>query len=318
MNALPTTLAGDLADDAGGAAGWLIDGLWAERAVGVLGGEPKCYKSFLALDAAVSVASGRPCLGQFAVPRPGPALVYPAEDSLTTVRRRLAGIAAARGTSLAGLPVHVITAPRVRLDSLEDRRRLSATVERVRPRLVVLDPLIRLHSIDENVAAEVAPILGYLRELERLFSTGIMLVHHARKDSRGTRPGQALRGTSDLHGWGDSNLYLRRAGSRLLLSIEHRAAPGRDNLAIELAEGAQGPALRLADAAEAAPDPPRAAREPAERVLGELLAASGPLSAQDMLRRCRMRAATFWRTLAELLDGGRIERTPEERYRLPA
>ncbi|WP_410336774.1 AAA family ATPase, partial [Longimonas sp.] len=36
---------------------WLIDELWAQQAVGILGGEPKCCKSFLALDMAVSVAS---------------------------------------------------------------------------------------------------------------------------------------------------------------------------------------------------------------------------------------------------------------------
>ena len=39
---------------------WLIEGLWADQAVGIVGGEPKCCKSFLALDLAVSVASGAP------------------------------------------------------------------------------------------------------------------------------------------------------------------------------------------------------------------------------------------------------------------
>ncbi len=34
---------------------WLVHGLWADQAVGVLGGEPKCCKSFCALDVAVSV-----------------------------------------------------------------------------------------------------------------------------------------------------------------------------------------------------------------------------------------------------------------------
>ena len=28
---------------------WLIEGLWAEQAVGILGGEPKCCKSFCAV-----------------------------------------------------------------------------------------------------------------------------------------------------------------------------------------------------------------------------------------------------------------------------
>ena len=51
---------------------WLITGLWSEQAVGIVGGEPKCCKSFLALDLAVAVAAGIPCLRRFAVPRAGP------------------------------------------------------------------------------------------------------------------------------------------------------------------------------------------------------------------------------------------------------
>ena len=61
---------------------WLVTGLWSEQAVGIVGGEPKCCKSFLALDLAVAVASGTPCLRHFAVPHPGRVLLYAAEDAL--------------------------------------------------------------------------------------------------------------------------------------------------------------------------------------------------------------------------------------------
>ena len=47
---------------------WLVTGLWSEEAVGIVGGEPKCCKSFLALDLAVAVASGTACLRHFPVP----------------------------------------------------------------------------------------------------------------------------------------------------------------------------------------------------------------------------------------------------------
>src|ERR1700719_237139 len=49
---------------------WLVSGLWSEQAVGIVGAEPKCCKSFLALDLAVAVAAGVPCLRRFAVPMP--------------------------------------------------------------------------------------------------------------------------------------------------------------------------------------------------------------------------------------------------------
>lgn len=56
---------------------WLVDELWGDEAVGIVGGEPKCGKSFLALDLAVAVASGVPCLRRFPVASPRRMLLYP-------------------------------------------------------------------------------------------------------------------------------------------------------------------------------------------------------------------------------------------------
>ena len=59
MNGFPTRAPAEL-EDRPRRQQWLIDGLWARQAVGIVGGEPKCGKSFLALDIAVAVAAGRP------------------------------------------------------------------------------------------------------------------------------------------------------------------------------------------------------------------------------------------------------------------
>ena len=69
--------------------GRTLTDLWSADAVGIVGGEPKCCKSFLALDLAVAVASGTPCLRRFSVPQPGRVLLYAAEDALHIVRSRL-------------------------------------------------------------------------------------------------------------------------------------------------------------------------------------------------------------------------------------
>jgi len=61
---------------------WLIQDLWGLAAVGIIGGAPKCCKSWLGLDIALSVGSTTPCPGCFRVPTPGTALVFLAEDSL--------------------------------------------------------------------------------------------------------------------------------------------------------------------------------------------------------------------------------------------
>jgi RecA-family ATPase len=231
---LPVVRVGEIANPES-AQRWLVEGLWGASSVGVIGGAPKCAKTWLGLDLALSVATGTACLGKYAVPEPGPVLVYLAEDALLVVRERIAGMARHRGLDLGQLEIHVITAPVLRLDREPDRTRLRETTKRLRPRLLLLDPLVRLHGIDENHAGEVAELLSYFRSLQRQLAVSVLLVHHTRKNAAaGVAAGQGLRGSSDIHAFGDSNLYLRRTREHLVLSSEHRAAAASPSVYLEL------------------------------------------------------------------------------------
>jgi hypothetical protein len=291
---------------------WLVTGLWSEQAVGIVGGEPKCCKSFLALDLAVAVASGTPCLRRFVVPKAGRVLLYAAEDALHIVRRRLEGIAAAAGVALTDLDIQVITVPVLRLDLDTDRRNLAETIERMRPRLLILDPFVRLHRIDENASGEVAPLLAYLRELQRRFGVAVLVVHHAKKGAGGVRAGQALRGSSEFHAWGDSNLYLRRDGDELTLTVEQRAAASPRPITIELAQ--QGLALALEVVERITPN---ATTAPSldERITTVLAEAREPLPFADLRAKCRVRAATLHERIGLLAAAGRVVKTADG-YRL--
>jgi hypothetical protein len=294
---------------------WLVAGLWLEEAVGLIGGEPKCCKSFLALDLAVAVASGTPCLRdpRFAVTRAGRVLLYAAEDALHIVRRRLEGICAARGLALNELDLDVITAPTLRLDLHNDCERLTQTVEQLKPRLLILDPFVRLHRIDENTSGEVAPLLAYLRELQRRYALSVIVVHHAKKGGGKIRAGQALRGSSEFHAWGDSNLYLRRSDQDLTLTIEHRAAPSLAPISLELTERELALALEVrSGGAVLAPAGPRPLEE---RIKDALQQAGGALALADLRQRCRVRNATLHDRLRAMTRTGLLLREPQG-YRL--
>ena len=280
-----------------------MTGLSAQEAVGVVGGEPKCCKSFLALDLAVAVASGTPCLRHFAVPRPGRVLLYAAEDALHIVRSRLEGIAAAAGMALCRLDIQVITAPVLRLDFKADRDSLAETVARLTPRLLILDPFVRLHRIDENASGEVAPLLAYLRELQRRHGVAVTVVHHAKKGGNAVRAGQALRGSSEFHAWGDSNLYLRREADNLILAVEHRAAPSLKPMTIELAQRADALALEVVDRQEPAPAPHISLDE---RIIATLAATERALPFAELREHCRVRTATLRERIGALSASGRI------------
>jgi hypothetical protein len=284
---------------------WLVEGLWSDQAVGIVGGEPKCCKSFLALDVALSVASGAACLRQFPVRRTGKVLIFPAEDKLDVVRRRLESIACAAQVDFKSLPVEVITIPSLRLDIPGDRQRLTQTVKELQPTLLILDPLIRLHRGDENDASQIGALLSYLRELQRQFNLAVMLVHHARKDSNSSRPGQALRGSSELHGWGDSNLYVRRKGEQLTLTTEHRAAPSQEHIPLKLIASGTAASLTVLEQPESqsSPDP-----TPVERVRQTLAQLHQPILLQDLRKRCGMRNAVVSSALEQLIKNGEVTR----------
>ena len=308
--ALPVTRAVDLAEGSA-ARHWLVEHLWGDQAVGIVGGEPKCCKSFLALDLAVAVASGAPCVRRFAVQRAGRVLLFAAEDALHIVRQRLAGIAVAAGVALADLDIQVITAPSLRLDVERDRDALAETVDKLRPRLLVLDPFVRLHRIDENLSGEVAPLLAYLRELQRCYHVAVALVHHARKGGAKMRGGQALRGSSEFHAWGDSNLYLRRHGEQLTLSVEHRAAAAISTVSLHLAAAGEGVALAAIDHGVSAAAP--IVDAPAEitivqRIEQHLATASAPLSATALRKLCKIRNVTLQMALTALVADGRVRK----------
>ncbi len=292
----------------------MVTDLWSADAVGIVGGEPKCCKSFLALDLAVAVASGTPCLRRFSVPQPGRVLLYAAEDALHIVRNRLEGICAAAGIGLRELDVHVITAPTLRLDLPADRTRLEQTVAELAPRLLVLDPFVRLHRIDENASGEVAPLLAYLRELQRRHNLAVLLVHHAKKSGGRLRAGQALRGSSEFHAWGDSNLYLRRDGPNLTLTVEHRAAPSMPAIDLELVPRHDALALEVL-ASTLSPTP--ASTSVDERITTALIDASQPLSISQLRPLCRVRNATLYERLTALTAAGHLERGADG-YRIAA
>jgi RecA-family ATPase len=302
MRPLPVAPAWRLAEEAPELR-WLVTGLWSHDAVGIVGGEPKCCKSFLALDLAVAVAAGVPCLRRFVVPDAGRVLLYAAEDAPAIVRRRLEGIAAAAGVALPDLDIQVITAPTLRLDLEADRRSLAQTVLELKPRLLILDPFVRLHRIDENASGEVAPLLAYLRELQRRYALAVVVVHHAKKGAARARGGQALRGSSEFHAWGDSNLYLRRQGDELTLTIEHRAAPSQKPMKIELAQAGEALALQVAD--QPLPSKP-VLRSLDERIASALSGAVSALPFDELRLQCRVRGATLYERLAALANDGRI------------
>lgn len=212
---------------------WLVRNLWISG-VGLVGGPPKQLKTYVATELAYAVATGHKALGAFEVERQGPVLAFFAEDDLPDIRTRFEQVAQARGGTLEKIPVHLIDTPVLYLDQAEHLQALRTAVDELKPRLLVLDPFIRLvKTSDENSAAEVSAVLGTLREIQRTFDVAILLVHHMRK-ARASHISQQLRGSGDFSAWSDSAIYITRQGDERLLTVEHRCAAAPPPILIRL------------------------------------------------------------------------------------
>lgn len=286
---------------------WLIERIWTDCAVGIIGGAPKCCKSWFGLDMAVSVASGTRCLGRFTVKQPGPVLIFMAEDACQAVRARIQALCAQRRLDIEHLNLYVITASILRLDLPHDQHRLDATLTHLNPRLLLLDPLVRLHRLDENSAADISKLLGFIRQMQRSHHAAVALVHHTSKKYR-TEPGQQLRGSSDLHAFGDSNVYLARKDRHIVMSVEHRTAGSMEPVRLGLISQPDDRTTHLEIVADTAPDPPSPL---AARLLLLLQNAAVPMTRTAIREHLKVNNQRLGHTLDDLDNQALIFKTPK-------
>jgi hypothetical protein len=286
---------------------WLVDELFTSASVGLLGGPPKAFKTWVAAELALAVATGTKAFGRFAAPDPGPVLFFGAEDPPPDLRTRFDGIARARRLDLAKVPLLLLDIAQLRLDDAAHFDRLHRTVALHKPRLLVLDPFVRLVAgLDENSARDVSAVLGALRTLQRELNVTVLLVHHMRK-SPAAHPAQQLRGSGDFSAWLDSGLYLTRHGDDRVLVVEHRSAPAPSPFRLRLIPG-DTPHLAIqdaegGDAATAADDPLQA------RVVEHFHATPCPQSTEALRAALRVRKADLLAALRGLADRGLVTKT---------
>lgn len=298
---------------------WLVEGFLSQGSITVLAAAPKTGKTWVALGLAVGVASGTPALGNFHVPSPGPVLIFPAEDDPRAVRERVAGLCHGAGLELAGLPIDIITADQVLLDNPADRRKLERLIEARRPRLLVLDPLVRLHSGAESYVGHVAELFGYLRALQRRFGLAVLVTHHLAKNrGKSGQPGAAMRGSGEIHAAYDHGASLEREkDGRVVLNLEHRTAASPEPVAFRLvSKVGHGTTFEFSEVDDEVFDEPAAAKrvlKPTkapplrERVLRIITAAGEPVSQSSMRKSLRVRNESLTEVLHGLQAEGALE-----------
>ena len=205
--------------------GWMIEGIWQRTSHGMIAGEPKTYKSVIATDMAVSVASGKPFLGKYAVKHQGPVMYIQEENSPWLVMDRVQKISASRGAingsaTMFGsqltvempddLPLYFLNNMGFDFTNEEDRQFLEESIQEIKPVLIIFDPLyLMLGDKDENSSKEIRPVLNWLLSLRYNYKTSVIVLHHWNKSGKSDRGGQRMLGSVLFHGWVESAMYTR-------------------------------------------------------------------------------------------------------------
>ncbi|MGL4253977.1 MAG: AAA family ATPase [Fusobacteriaceae bacterium] len=204
--------------------GWLVEGFWGRRSHGIVAGQPKVFKSTFVQDLAVSVASGRPFLGEYKVHEPGPVLIVQNENTVGMIKDRnekmmkhkgLVGKVDVKGDRLKvrfaeDLPICYVNQSGFNFDDQGHLEAIENMIKEVKPVLVVFDPLYLMFGGDINSAKDLQRVLYWLLQIKIKYKTAIILVHHYNKGSDANRGGQKMLGSVTLHGWVESAWYMRR------------------------------------------------------------------------------------------------------------
>ncbi len=220
--------AGDLLaqDDQG--ADWLIEGWWIKRAGGIIAGESKTFKSTAgATEFAVSVATGAPMMGKYKVLQKGPVVLFDGENSLRTIGKRIKRVLLAR--RLAGdikvvdgiirivfaedPPILII--PKGKTPMMGTDHGMAAfdeIVGKVKPVLVIMDPLYKMFDGDINMPKDAARLTQWLTEAQTKHDCALCVVHHYNKNDTKSG-GNRMMGSVYLYAWLQVGWYFTKQNS---------------------------------------------------------------------------------------------------------
>jgi len=196
------------------------NGVLLDKTILQIVGEAKSKKTFLALNMTLAMASGKSFAG-FSVEKPSRVLHLSAEGGYFPTRERIQTMA--KDISEEALSnIYFSKYVNMSIDVDDDYRELQSWIEEAKPDVLILDPLIRFHSQDENSSTAMNVVFRRFRELIANYNLSIIIVHHTGKNTS-----LGGRGSSLIRGEYDSCITIKNLAdnSKLSFDMRHVASP---------------------------------------------------------------------------------------------
>jgi hypothetical protein len=188
---------------------WLINGVIPQKSFVALYAPPASFKSFIALDIAECIATGRPFLGN-QISKQG-AVLYIAGEGHGGIGSRIKALKTHHSTPV-GAPVYFLRRQVNLRSSKTDLQDLVAAIDDLKAmneinfELIIIDTLARAFGGgNENASEDMGAFITAAGAIQGRYECGLLVVHHAGKDAT-----KGLRGHSSLLGAVDTELEIIR------------------------------------------------------------------------------------------------------------
>lgn len=165
--------------------GWIIEGIFPGDAYGTFAGEAKAGKTWAACDLAVSVATGGKWLDTYHCEK-GTVAYFLGEGGRRNTRRRLRAIAEHKDVDLGTVEDLFLFERVPHFDDQMSMIVFARTLRRLRPRLVIIDPLYFAAAGGDGASLYS---MGRLLESAQLAAheagAALLLIHHFNQSGRG-------------------------------------------------------------------------------------------------------------------------------------
>jgi len=192
---------------------WLVESIVPKRSFVALYAPPASWKSFISLDLAEAIATGRDWMG-YRIPKKG-AVLYICGEGHGGMGARVKACKI-QNKSPDGANLYIIRAQLNLRSSPEDFAELLKAINELIAQidepleLIILDTLMRMSGggFNENSSEDMGAFITQAGKLQEIYDCALMVIHHSGKDVT-----KGLRGHSSLLGAVDTELEIQRLDS---------------------------------------------------------------------------------------------------------
>lgn len=182
---------------------WLVEGLVIEQGLGFIYGPPGCGKSFIALDLAFHIASGRKEWWGRPIQHFGP-VIYISSEGVSDIKHRIAAWEMANMVALDDHPFYLIRQS-IDLMQPQDHDKLLRTIKSVSDKhkinavAVFVDTVSRtLPGADENLQADASMWVKATDAVREHFGSSVIGLHHTNRQASNMRGSTVFDGAADF------------------------------------------------------------------------------------------------------------------------